>query len=145
MLNGKNGVSKDFFRDNLIKLIGKTDKKPIVLCGRYNHNEFFKHYSFRNVRPWLGTGVETYQICNHLNVMIENTNCCLSAEDHGKLFFLIGFPDTYKYRGMKRGYLRLVNWKKLPQMFSEDELGKFGEKALAESFKLEKYKKISKT
>ena len=73
--------------------------------------------------------------------MSNNTNLYLTEEDHGKIFFLIGFPDAYKYRGMKRGYLRLVNWKKLPQMFSEDELEQFGEKALEESFKLESYRK----
>lgn len=133
-------ISRDYFRDALLKLKGKTNNRPIVVSGIYNHNGFCKQYSFVDIRPFLGKGINTRILCQHLNVRQNDTVAVLGPEDHGKRFFIVGFPSSYKYYGSQRGYLKLEDRVSLPDIFSEDELEKFGSVALTRCFPLDNYK-----
>ena len=134
-------LKRDFFRDNLLKLVGKTSNRPIIVTGRYRHNGYHKQYSFVDIKPFLGKDINTYRLCQHLNVRQQDTDAVFSEQDNDKTFFLIGYPSSYKYYGSKRGSLRLVCKHGLPDIFSEEELALFEEEALRICFPLVSYER----
>ena len=134
-------LKRDFFRDNLLKLVGKTNNRPIIVTGRYRHNGYHKQYSFVDIRPFLGKGINTYRLCQHLNVKQQDTDVIFSEKDNDKLFFLIGFPSSYNYYGSKRGSLKLVCKRGLPDIFCEEELELFEGEAMKKCFLLTGYER----
>lgn len=134
-------LKRDFFRDNILKLVGKTNNRPIIVTGRYRHNGYQKQYSFVDIRPYLGKGINTYKLCQHLNVRQQDTDVVFSEQDHNKTFFLVGFPSSYTYYGSKRGSLKLVCRRGLPDIFCEEELDIFEEEAMKKCFLLTSYQR----
>ena len=134
-------ISRNFFRDNLLSLIGKTNKRPIIVTGIYRHNiQYYKWYSFVDIKPYLGNDINTYRLCNHINVMLTKTDIILDEEDDGKKFYLVGFPVSYNHYGVRRGSLKLLRSRRFPEIFSQDELGQFEKFALKQCFPLEHYR-----
>lgn len=135
-------ISRNFFRDNLLSLIGKTNERPIIVTGIYRHNvQYYKWYSFSDIKPYLGKNVETYNLCNHINVMLTKTDAVLGKEDDGKKFFIVGFPVSYNHYGVRRGSLKLLKGRKVPEIFCQEELPVFEKLALKQCFPLESYRK----
>lgn len=138
-------ISRNFFRDNLLSLIGKTNERPIIVTGIYRHNiQYYKWYSFSDIKPYLGKNVETYNLCNHINVMLTKTDAVLDEKDDGKKFFIVGFPVSYNHYGVRRGSLKLIRGRQLPEIFCQEELPVFEHLALKQCFPLEAYRKIKK-
>lgn len=134
-------IIRNFFRDNLLSLIGKTNERPILVTGIYRHNiQYYKWYSFVDIRPYLGKDINTYRLCNHLNVMLTKTDVVLDEKDDGKRFFITGFPSSYSYYGTKRGSLKLLRGRRVPEIFGEEELDQFEATALRQCFLLENYR-----
>jgi len=134
-------ISRNFFRDNLLDLIGKTNERPIIVTGLYRHNaQYYKWYSFVDIKPYLGENINTYKLCNHINIMLSKTDAVLSEKDDGKRFFIVGYPSSYNYYGIRRGSLKLLRGRKIPEIFCEEELKQFGALALSQCYPLEKYR-----
>lgn len=134
-------ISRNFFRDNLLRLIGKTNDRPIIVTGVYRHNaQYYKWYSFVDIKPYLGENINTYPLCNHLNVMLTKTDAVLSEKDNNKRFFIVGYPSSYNYYGVKRGSLRLIRGKKIPEIFCEEEWEQFGYLVMKQCYPLENYR-----
>lgn len=137
-------ISRNFFRDNLLSLVGKTNERPIIVTGIYRHNiQYYKWYSFVDVKPYLGEGIETYRLCNHINVMLTKTDAVFEEEDDGKRFFIVGFPVSYSYYGVRRGSLKLIKGKRLPEIFCQEELPAFEKLISKECFPLEHYRVVA--
>lgn len=133
-------LQKDYFRDQLLKLIDKTDNKPIVIKAWFQWTGYLKQYCFRDPTPWIGDKEVAHRLCQHLNVRIRDVNCILEERDDRRWFFLVGFPDSYRHFGMRKGCLRLVNWNGLPQIFSEEEYDRYKDR-LKNTYILRGYKK----
>ena len=120
-------IEKDYYRDNLLKIINKTNGKPIMVTGRlmYNRNHL-KWCTFSEIKPYR-EGIDTDVLCNHLNLKLADVEkwTTISPYYHNRKFFIIGYPAHYKSIGGIRGCLRLYCLKGMPAVFLEDEFEKY--------------------
>lgn len=105
-------VEKDFFRDELLILQKKCNKKPIIITGIYKHSDNDKWASFIHVKPYLNNRyhIKNYKIkrnqtlCAHVNINrnhIEKYIKLLEIFDN-KTFIIVVNIINYDYYGMER-------------------------------------------
>ena len=120
-------IEKDYYRDNLLGIINKTNGKPIMVTGRlmYNRNHL-KWCTFTEIKPYR-EGVDSDILCNHLNLKLADVEkwTPISRYYHNKLFYIIGYPSRYKSVGGIRGCLQLHCLKGMPAVFSEEDFDKY--------------------
>lgn len=120
-------IEKDYYRDNLLNIINKTNGKPIMVTGllKYNKNHL-KWCTFSEIKPYR-EGVESAVLCSHLNLKLADVEkwALISPYYHNKTFFIIGYPARYKAIGGMRGCLQLHCLKGMPAVFVEDDFAKY--------------------
>ena len=120
-------IIKNYYRDELLNLIQKTNGKPIMLSGilQYHPNRL-KWVTFTDIKPYR-EDIQTNVICQHLNFKLAEVEkwAIISSSNHGKKFYLIGFPAHYRSTGGIRGCLEFYRKGKFPPVFISEDLDKY--------------------
>ena len=118
-------VSKNYYRDILIDLIGKTNGKPVLFSGKFKYCPNESYITFTCIRPTLLNG-KPKTICNHVNFPLEDVARfhSFSEEVHNRKFYFVGYPSSYSYYGELRGCVKLEFNLGIPAIFIVDELKK---------------------
>lgn len=120
-------LEKNYYRDNLLNIVNKTNGKPIMVTGRlmYNKNHL-KWCTFSEIKPYCEGG-DTDILCNHLNLKLADVEkwAVISPHYHNKIFYIVGYPARYRSVGGIRGCLKLYCLKGLPAVFVEDDFVKY--------------------
>jgi hypothetical protein len=108
-------VEKDFFRDELLMLYNKCNKRPIIITAIYSHTDNISWASFVKIKPYLNNLQlknkisKNYSFCKHINIDrigIEKYIKLSSSHDR-KTFIIIANIIKYNYYGMERIGLKL--------------------------------------
>lgn len=118
-------VSKNYYRDILIDLIGKTNGKPILFSGKYKHRQNEALVTFTCIRPTIQNG-KPKTICDHVNFALEDVAQFYPFSEvvHNRKFYIIGYPSSYSFLGELRGCIKLEHDLSIPPVFIVDELKK---------------------
>lgn len=119
-------ASKNYYRDILIDLIGKTNDKPMLFSGKYKHRQNEALVTFTCIRPTILSGTPK-TICDHVNFAFDDVSqfYAFSEEVHNRKFYIIGYPSSYSYLGELRGCIKLENNLCVPPIFIVDDLKKY--------------------
>jgi len=115
-MNWYKKVKKNYYRDDLLKIYNKCEKKPIILTSKYKHSNSIDWAVFSNLKPYINSkcklsreNYRNYTFCNHINIFRNDIlkYIKLTQIHSNKRFLIMANIIKYECNGIKRMGLKL--------------------------------------
>ena len=100
----------EYFRIKLLTIYKKCAGKPILIEGKYKHNENKKWATFINIKPYIQYRKNKFdKFCDHINIdrKIIDKFYLLTDIDNYKRFLIIANIEFYNWYGRERIGIKL--------------------------------------